>query len=309
MNYRLTILAVLLSLWSHAAFADAALARTLHLGESAELTFDKLKAASVGNPAVADIAPLTTRHLLVTGKGLGQTTVFAFDRHGRHVYKFTVTAVESDLSPVAAQIQQEIGLPEVTARAVRDTILLEGSIASDLASERAETIAGVYAAKVKNLLTVHDSVKTESGSKTADAEVFATLLNDNLQASGIQAKALDSETLVLSGKYVPLVSPSVTGAGSGSGAAGKRSRKLTDETTEVSNPVPSTPDPLTRLLASLPPDLRVVNLLNFPAHAPQQILVRAKVIDIDCTVDGGNSSPSFGRAIAPGRNSTSAPPS
>ncbi|MDQ2800394.1 MAG: hypothetical protein M3Y13_12225, partial [Armatimonadota bacterium] len=57
----------------------------------------------------------------------------------------------------------------------------------------------------------------------------------------------------------------------------------TDDSSD-NTPAPVThgvPDPLDRLLASLPQELKVVNLLNFQTGAPRQILVHAKIVDID----------------------------
>ncbi len=280
--------------------------RTLTVGESDILNYDGMTTAAVGSPLVADIIPLSGRRLLVSAKGVGQTTLFVFDRKGRHRLRLEVVSAAPDLGPVAAQIQTEIGLPGVTARAIKDTVFLEGSVTGVLALQRASAIAGVYTPRVKNLLAVVPA-QTDA-AELSQAQTYAALLTDNLQGTGIKVQVLDDHTLALTGDYASVRSAGETDAGkktprkaryhrtgakgsagndAGADPAESGSDDAADMVMDLKDPAPSRSegvagaDPLDRLLQSLPPDLKVVDLLNIAPRPARQILVRAKIIDVD----------------------------
>lgn len=280
--------------------------KTLRVGQSDVYVFDRMTTAAVGSPLIAGIVPLSSRRLLVNAKNLGQTTLFVCDRAGTHRLRLSVVPVPFDLRPAAAEVQSAVGLPGVTAHALGDTVFLEGSVSSAVAWQRAAAIAGVYAPKVKNLLTV-----TPDSSPTLSlAQTYAALLTPSLTPLGITVQVVGDKTLALSGRYsraAPGASESTSewpapqsrrksaGKRKAAGdagddapdpeigpsedvAAGKASGKSAGKKT-VSDAVAS--DPLDHLIQSLPPDLKVINLLNLGSGPARQILVRAKIIDID----------------------------
>ena len=267
--------------------------RTLTVGESDILAFDAITTATVGSPAVVDIVPLSGRQLLLCAKGIGQTTLFVYDRKGQHRVKVSVTAASLDLGPVATKIQTEIGLPGVSVRAIKDTILLEGAVSGVVALQRASAIAGVYSSRIKNLLTILPS--ETAVPELSLAQTYAKLLTDNLIGTGVKVQVIDPLTIALLGDY-----PSARTVGaSDSGKPPAKARyhrtgaKSTGETpsNEISlqDTAPSqgegaaAPSPLDRLLQSLPSELKVIDLLGIAPHPARQILVRAKIIDIDRT--------------------------
>ena len=101
--------------------------KTLQVGDSDVYEFDGMTTAAVGSPAVADIVPLSAHRLLVNAKGVGETTLFVYDRRGKHRLILAVVPPAPDLGPLASQVQADIGLPGVTARAVKDTVFLGGN--------------------------------------------------------------------------------------------------------------------------------------------------------------------------------------
>ena len=277
--------------------------RTLTVGESDMLDFDGMTAAAVGSPNVADIVPLSGHRLLISAKGVGQTTLFVFDRQGRHQIHLAVISAMADLGPVAAQIQAEIGLPGVTVRAIKDTIFLEGEVTGVVALQRASAIAGVYASKIRNLLAVLPM--QPDPARTSLAQTYADLLTTSLQGAGIKVQIIDENTIALLGDYAP--SPSDAEAetaetaapkahyhrspvkpvaaegdpGSGLGESGGAMGIDLKDTAPSRTESRLSPDPLDRMLQSLPPELRVIDLLNLAPRPARQILVRAKIIDID----------------------------
>lgn len=233
---------------------------TFRVGQAQVFDFDGMTTTAVGDPTVADIVPISTRRLLVSAKGPGQTTVYVFDRRGKNTLDLTVTpATKQEMS--ADLIQSQIGVPTVTARLVSDTVFLEGTVDSQPVAQRAEAIAGAHAAKVKNLLVVSQATGT-----TTIADKYAALLSENLTGSGVAVRVVDEKTIALTGKYITPIVPAT------SKLAAPRDERYTERETK---------DPLERLLASLPADLKVINLVNFQRHAARQILVKAKVIDIN----------------------------
>ncbi len=307
MPYRQITCALLALFLTHCTASRAAppADKTLYVGQSDVYEFDRMTTAAVGSPTVADIVPLSSRRLLVNAKGVGETTLFVYDRQGKHQLRLIVLLPAPDLGPVAARVQAEIGLPGVTARAVKDTLLLEGGVSSVVALQRASAIAGVYTLKVRNLLTVLPPPESAPGLTLA--QTYAALLTDNLAGVGIKVQVVDDKTIALLGQYASPVNPSETPAGSSAPAArarkarrAKRASKggdgadtpeaAPDESAPLMDlkeaaPMRSgdspPPDPLDRLLQSLPPDLKVVDLINLGRRPTRQILVHAKIIDID----------------------------
>ena len=277
--------------------------KTLHVGDSEVYEFDHMTTAAVGSPLIADIVPLSARRLLVNAKGVGETTLFVYDRKGKHQLRLAVIPAMPDLGPLAAQVQTEVGLPGVTARAVKDTLFLEGTVTSVVALQRAAAIAGVYTPKVRNLIAVLPA--PDSAPVSSLAQIYATLLTDNLGSTGIKVQVVDDKTIALIGQYTGHVGTGqeVTPASSSHARKPRKTKRLkgaeagtdTSETpaddSEALMDLRDVPlkrsgdgaasDPLDRLIQSLPPDLKVVDLINIGSHPTRQILVRAKIIDIN----------------------------
>jgi len=280
------------------------LTKTLYVGESDVYEFDRMTAAAVGSPTVADIVPLSSRRLLVNAKGVGETTLFVYDRRGKHALRLVVLLPAPDLGPVAARVQAEIGLPDVTARAVKDTLFLEGGVTSVVALQRASAIAGVYTLKVRNMITVLPPPESAPGPSLA--QTYAALLTDNLVGTGVTVKVVDDKTIALLGQYAahikaPETAPAAhlpprnprtgrfmraskggTGADTTEAAPDESAplMDLKEATAKRSRDSPPL-DPLDRLIQSLPTELKVVDLINLGSRPTRQILVHAKIIDIN----------------------------
>ncbi len=284
--------------------AGKTLTKILYVGESDVYEFDRMTAAAVGSPTVADIVPLSSRRLLVNAKGVGETTLFVYDRRGKHALRLAVLLPAPDLGPIAARVQTEIGLPDVTARAVQDTLFLEGAVTSVVALQRASAIAGVYTPKFKNLIAV--LLPPESAPGPSLAETYAALLTDNLAGTGVTVKVVNDKTIALLGQYAahiqgPETAPAAhlpprdrrTGrfmrASKGEAGADTPTpddsaplMDLNEATRKQKRGEDSLPlDPLDRLIQSLPPDLKVVDMVNLGSRPTRQILVHAKIIDIN----------------------------
>jgi len=277
--------------------------KTLYVGESDVYEFDRMTAAAVGSPTVADIVPLTARRLLVNAKGVGETTLFVYDRRGKHALRLAVLLPPPELGPVAARVQAEIGLPGVTVRAVKDTLFLEGGVSSVVALQRAAAIAQVYTARTRNLLTILPA--PEAAPVASLAQTYAALLTDSLAGTGVRVQVMDDKTIALLGHYASHVpEPASASAAPASHARKARRPKKANKGEDGAAALEAAPDesaplmdlkeatlrrssdgpagdPLNGLIQSLPPDLKVVDLVNLGSRPTRQILVHAKIIDIN----------------------------
>lgn len=242
---------------------------TLRAGESAVYDFTGITTTAVGDPTIADIVPLTKNQLLINAKNPGDTTIIVFDLRGKTMLHVTVTA-QADPDELAEKIESAIGNPSVTARAVNDTILLEGTVSTTPEQQRAEAIANAFTPKVRDLIQV-----TLPPGAPSEAEKYADLLTKNLGGSGISVDVVDEHTITLTGQYASPIAPS-SGAEYEAQTVNPSGYQMPGGQ-DQEKPI----DPLERLLASLPGDLKVINLINFQTKAPRQVLVRAKVIEID----------------------------
>jgi pilus assembly protein CpaC len=257
--------------------------RTLHVGDSVVWDYDGMTTAATSNPSVADLLPLSTHGLLVIAKGAGRTTLVVFDKLGRHVVQVIVVEDPEQWPAVAAVIQSQIGLPTVKVQAIKNVIFLEGTVSNSLSVQRADDIAAVYAPNVKDLLQVAPDTNTPSLAAT-----YAALINETWASRGIAARVMDPQTIALTGTYTPSLPPTGSDA-LGDGPEPDMTDALTNTGTSTSSRSESAKahsrtaslNPLAGMLSSLPMALKVVNLIQTGDRPVQQILVSAKVIDID----------------------------
>lgn len=89
------------------------------------------------------------------------------------------------LSPVtqrilAGTIEKEVGRPEISVRPVRDKLLLEGIVYSEIERERAEAIALAYYGNIVNVLEVRSADRTPGKGKTIVLIAHFVQLSKNL---------------------------------------------------------------------------------------------------------------------------------
>ncbi len=164
--------AALLAAAGLAAFAAAApaaaqggavsLAEDVHAGElavpvnkSQVLRVDRAYAkALIGNPEIADILPLTNQSLYVLGKKSGTTSLTLYDSANMLIAVVDVV-VGPDVTTLKRQLSELMPSDQVGARISNDAVILEGTVSSAPAADRAVQIAETYApGKVVNLLSI-----------------------------------------------------------------------------------------------------------------------------------------------------------
>ena len=153
--------AVLTATPAAAQYNDAALhagALEVPANKSQVVTADRpIARALIGNPAIADVLPISERSVYVLGKQFGTTSLTLYDR-GNRVIAVMDVEVGPDVEGLRGQLTQLIPGQPVEARISAGSILLTGMVTDPGAADRATQLAKAYAGeKVINLITVGSS--------------------------------------------------------------------------------------------------------------------------------------------------------
>ncbi|URD60875.1 type II and III secretion system protein family protein [Sphingomonas sp. KRR8] len=110
--------------------------------------------ALIGNPEIADVLPLTSQSLYVLGKKAGTTSLTLYDRSNSLIAVIDV-AVGPDVIGLRRQLSELMPADRVGARLSNDAIVLDGTVSSADAADRAVQLAETYApGKVVNMLSL-----------------------------------------------------------------------------------------------------------------------------------------------------------
>jgi len=98
---RRTLFAALVVVAASPAYADGV---AISMDEVRTITFPKpVATVYVGNPAIADINMIDSRHAFVLGKGFGNTNIVALDHEGDQVSNTHVSVIAREDSTVTLQ--------------------------------------------------------------------------------------------------------------------------------------------------------------------------------------------------------------
>lgn len=128
------------------------------VNKSQVVTADRpIARALVGNPAIADVLPISERSVYVLGKAFGTTSLTLYDRANRVIAVMDIE-VGPDVEGLRSQIAQIIPGQPVEARISAGSILLSGMVSDAGAADRATQLAKAYAGdKVINLISIGGS--------------------------------------------------------------------------------------------------------------------------------------------------------
>ncbi len=138
---------------------------SLHAGElevpinkSQVVTSDtEIDRALIGNPAIADIVPISDRSIYVLGRGMGTTSLTLYDRSNRVIAVMDVL-VGPDIDGLRRELGELLPGEQIEARISNGSIVLSGMVSDAGAATRAARVASVYGGEsVVNLLTVGGS--------------------------------------------------------------------------------------------------------------------------------------------------------
>lgn len=153
------------------------------------LTTTDLQTVAVADPAIADVAVVNSRSVLLNGKGPGVTSLVIVDGQKIRQYSVRVTNAPGERPN---DVAEAIGMPGVSVRNVKDAIVLDGEVASAEEAKRAAEIAGIYSPKVVNQLTVR-------GDSANSGAAAAAQISDLIGMPGVIVR-MAGETVILSGQ-------------------------------------------------------------------------------------------------------------
>ncbi len=110
----------------------------------------------VGDPEIADVNPLTDKTLYVLGRKLGLTNIALFNEE-RQLVGIIDIEVTHDLAGLRLALKQALPNTAIKVRSINGRILLEGTVPSAPAAEKAMTLAREFSpedGKVSNSLSI-----------------------------------------------------------------------------------------------------------------------------------------------------------
>src|ERR1700680_2570630 len=151
---RVVLTAALCSLAAGVGFAQTAEDLRLTIGKSVVIDYPSdIRQISTSNPDILDASPVTTREILLHGKGLGSATMVVWSKSGQRT--FYNCTVDLNLDPLRRMLKETFPMDDIQVRSSRDTLSLSGSVRNKEEGDRAVAVAGSFAKTVVNNLGVN----------------------------------------------------------------------------------------------------------------------------------------------------------
>src|SRR5256885_4434088 len=116
---RVVLTAALCSLGTDAAVAQTAEDLRLTIGKSVVIDYPSdIRQISTSNPDIIDASPVTTKEILVHGKGLGSATMVVWSKAGERTF-YNVT-VELNLDPLRRLLHDTFPEEQLAVNSSRD---------------------------------------------------------------------------------------------------------------------------------------------------------------------------------------------
>jgi pilus assembly protein CpaC len=126
---------------------------TIAVGKTEDVHVDApFSDITVGDPEVADVAPLTDQTLSILGKKIGTTRVTVYADGKRQLGIFDIE-VSYDVSRLASEIRAAVG-PGIRVSSVNGRIMLSGTAPDAATLDKAVTIARQFAPEIINTVRV-----------------------------------------------------------------------------------------------------------------------------------------------------------
>jgi pilus assembly protein CpaC len=111
-----------------------------------------IRQISTSNPDVVDASPVTTREILLHGKGLGSATMVVWSKAGQRTF-YNVT-VDLNLDPLRRLLKETFPNEDIQPRTSRDSVSLNGRVSSKDVADRAMALAAPFSKVVVNNLQI-----------------------------------------------------------------------------------------------------------------------------------------------------------
>src|SRR5262249_36769528 len=111
----------------------------LTIGKSVVIDYPSdIRQISTSNPDIVDASPITTREILLHGKGLGSATLVVWSKAGQRTF-YNVN-VDLNLDPLRRMMRETFPEEQIEPRSSRDSISLNGIVSSKDVAERASLL-------------------------------------------------------------------------------------------------------------------------------------------------------------------------
>jgi pilus assembly protein CpaC len=150
---RIVITAGLLALAAGTCLAQGAEDLRITVGKSIVIDYPAdIRQISTSNPEIVDANPVTTREILMSGKGLGSATMVVWSKSDQRMF-YNVT-VELNLEPLRRILQDTYPNEKIDIHSSRDSITLNGTVSNKDVADRVVALSSTFAKTVVNNLVV-----------------------------------------------------------------------------------------------------------------------------------------------------------
>lgn len=107
----------------------------------------------VGNPDVADVIIRSPTHLFIAGKTVGSTNLFLLDSNGKMVDHFQIS-IHPDSGAAESAIRDAMPDERISVTGAGDSLVLNGTASSDVASRQATSIARRFVTDDQQIINI-----------------------------------------------------------------------------------------------------------------------------------------------------------
>ncbi|HEY2842476.1 MAG TPA: pilus assembly protein N-terminal domain-containing protein, partial [Bryobacteraceae bacterium] len=157
---RIVFAAALLGLAAGPFLGQSAEDLRITVGKSIVIDYPgDIRQISTSNPDVVDANPVTTREILMSGKGLGSATMVVWSKADQRMF-YNVT-VELNLEPLRRILQDTFPDEKIDVHSSRDSISLNGTVANKDVADRVVALSATFAKTVVNNLVVSSPIEKQ----------------------------------------------------------------------------------------------------------------------------------------------------
>jgi len=132
-------------------FGQSAEELRMTVGKSVVIDYPSdVRQISTSNPDILDASPVTTREILLHGKGLGNATMVVWSKTGERMF-YNVT-VDLNLDPLRKILKDSFPGEQITPDSSRDSLSLNGKVSSKEVADRVVALSSGFAKTVVNNL-------------------------------------------------------------------------------------------------------------------------------------------------------------
>lgn len=141
---RVALLAALITTCASLAFAQTAEDLRMTVGKSVVIDYPSdIRQVDFSNPDILDGNAVTTREIVLHGKGLGTTTMIVWSKTGQRTF-YNIT-VDTNVDPLKRLLKESFPNENILVSTSRDSISLNGHVSSKEVQDRAVALATPFA--------------------------------------------------------------------------------------------------------------------------------------------------------------------